>query len=132
MTTQLDPTDPIAIFEASVPFAQAKLFFEATDWSQDFRPLAPPTLATIFRNGEFEALKKLNIPLQKVLHGEQKYKFIKELRPDQTYRGETFVASQIEKSGGSGKMSIYVFQTNLIDQDSEVCVECSSTIIVKG
>lgn len=129
---RLNTSEPISTFEASIPAARVDLFFKAVDWKQPKMPIMPPTLATAFRDGEFVALKKLNIPLHKVLHGEQKYKFNKELEPGSTYRGETHLTSQFEKSGASGTMTFYVFQTNLLDSSGASCVECCTTIIARS
>lgn len=129
---RMNTSEPVATFEASLPAERVDKFFKAVDWKQNALPVMPPTLATAFRQGEFAALQKLGIPLQKVLHGEQKYKFIKDLEPNKIYRGETYLASQFEKSGGSGTMTFYVFQTNLIDSMGSSCVECCTTIIARS
>lgn len=126
------PTEPIATFEASIPVERIDAFFKAVGWQLSGLPAMPPTLATLFRQGELEALNKLGIPLAKVLHGEQKYKFLKNLKAGEKYRGETFLLSQYEKSGGSGKMGFYILQTSLIDSNGELCVECSATVIARG
>lgn len=132
MMTKLHPTEPIGEFELRIPAAQAERFFGAVAWQLPSRPASPPTLATAFRRGEFLALQKLGISLQSVLHGEQKYRFVKNLLPDQLYKGETFISSHYEKSGASGTMNFYVFQTNLKNSAGELCVECLSTIIARG
>ncbi|MBI3544586.1 MAG: MaoC family dehydratase N-terminal domain-containing protein [Deltaproteobacteria bacterium] len=130
--TQLHPTEPIATFEHEVPASQAGRFFDAVAWQLPTRPASPPTLATTFRHGEFAALQKLGVALQNVLHGEQKYRFHGELKSGTRYRGETFVNSHYAKSGGSGTMNFYVFQTNLKDGAGALAVECVTTIIVRS
>ncbi|MBI3555913.1 MAG: MaoC family dehydratase N-terminal domain-containing protein [Deltaproteobacteria bacterium] len=132
MMTQLHPTEPTATFTLKVPAAQASLFFDAVAWQLPARPPAPPTLATAFREGEFLAMQKLNASIERVLHGEQRYRFLKDLMPDTTYQGETYVNSHYEKSGKSGTMHFYVLQTNIKNSDGEKCVECFTTIIVRG
>ncbi len=131
MMTQLHPTEPAATFTLSVPAEQAQRFFDAVAWQLPTRPQAPPTLATLFREGEYKALQNLQTSLEQILHGEQRYRFIKELLPDTTYQGETFINSHYEKSGKAGTMHFYVLQTNLKDDDGETCAECFSTIIVR-
>lgn len=129
---RLDASEPITTFEASIPKERIDAFFKAVDWSLAAKPVMPPTLATAFRQGEFEAFNKLGVPLQKILHGEQKYKFVTDLVPGAVYRGQTFLTSQYEKSSGKGSMTFYVFQTNLLDSGGNVCVECCTTIIARG
>lgn len=132
MTARNTNPEPLASLEITVSSDQIGRFFHAVRWQQKHRPLVPPTIATAFRDGEFQALQKLKIPLQSVLHGEQKYRFLKDLEPDQPYRGTTFLNSHLEKSGSSGTMAFYVFQTNLTDEDGSVYVECLTTIVVRS
>lgn len=129
--TKLHPTEPLAVFEASVTAEQVAGFFAAVGWQLPLKPAAPPTLATVFREGEREAIKKLNVPLQNILHGEQKYRFHCDLMPGQSYRGETFISSQYEKKGKAMTMRFFVFQTNLKDAQGTLCVESLTTIIVR-
>lgn len=131
MTPKLDSSQPIATFELLVPSAQAELFFKAVGWKLENRPKTPPTLATAFRQGEFAALQKMNIPLEHVLHGEQRYSFHKELEADQKYFGKTYLKSHYEKSGTAGKMDFYSFQTDLFLPNGELCVECLTLFIVR-
>lgn len=129
---RLDASEPITTFEASISNDRVDSFFKAVDWTLTNKPVMPPTLATAFRKGEFEAFNKLNIPLQNILHGEQKYKFVTDLVPGAVYHGQTFLTSQYEKSGGKGSMTFYVFQTNLLDSNGNICVECCTTVIARG
>ena len=116
-------------FELSLSKNDFERFFNAVEWSLPELPPCPPTIATIFRDGEFEILRQLNIPLKKVLHGEQKYRFYSDLKPDTKYRGETFLENLVEKN----KMSFFVLQTNLIDEETgKATIECTSTIIARG
>ncbi len=121
-------SEPIATFTATISAENVAAFFNAVGWAQPVRPACPPTLATMFREGEFKALQEMKIPLQRVLHGEQKYRFLKELSPGATYSGKTFLNNQTEKAG----MGFYVFQTNIEDAGGDVCIECLTTIIVRG
>jgi hypothetical protein len=121
----------LAEFEVSVPKSQADAFYKATNWQLPTRPAIPPTLATVFREGEFESLRKMGITVDRVLHGEQRYRFLKDLETDTKYRGETFLASKHEKSGSSGTLTFYAFQTNLTAVSGEISVECLSTIVVR-
>lgn len=133
MTGRRSQSEPLATFEMTVSTEQVERFFEAVAWQLPERPAAPPTLATIFRQGEFEALKTMGVAMHKILHGEQKYRFLKDLAPGQPVRGTTFLNSEFEKTGGKGgAMKFYVVQTNLADASGETCVECVSTIIARG
>ena len=133
MMTQLHPTEPVATFKLSVPAEQAQRFFDAVAWQLPARPLAPPTLATLFREGEYLAMQTLKTSIEQVLHGEQRYRFIKDLYADVAYEGETFINSHYERASKSGgpTMHFYVLQTNIKDAAGETCAECFSTIIVR-
>lgn len=124
--------EPLSKFETLFSAQQSENFFRAVSWQLASRPGSPPTIATIFRRGEFEALQSLGITLEKVLHAEQKYKFYSELAADVEYRGETFINSLHEKSSVRGRMSFYVFQTNLLDPSGHLCIECLSTVVVRN
>lgn len=125
------PGEAMATFERDYPSNLVEKFFTAVAWRQPLRPEAPPTLATAFRDGDFEAMRKLGIPLEKVLHAEQEFRFHAPVEPGIKYRGETFLKSQLEKQGSSGAIRFYVFQTNLIAPDGKVRAESLTTIIVK-
>lgn len=129
--TKLHSTEPLAVFEFSFTADQAERFFAAVGWQLGTRPLVPPTLATMFRQGEREAIVKLGVPLEHILHGEQKYRFHNDLVPGHDYRGETFISSQYERKGGAMIMRFFVFQTNLRDKGGNLCVEGLTTIIVR-
>src|SRR4051794_38239189 len=102
MSARINSTEPMAQFEVSIPQDQIDCFFPAVAWQTPGRPMTPPTLATVFREGEFQALQKLAIPLQKVLHGEQKYRFKKDLRAGVKYDCTTHLNSHFEKTTGTG------------------------------
>jgi hypothetical protein len=122
--------EPIATFEMTIPAARAGKFFAAVGWGLARRPAMPPTLATIFREGEFVALHKVGLSLKNILHGEQKYRTLRDLVPERRYRCTTTIKSQHEKAGKGGTMYFYVLETDIADDDG-VCVECLTTIIAR-
>ena len=89
-----------------------------------------PALPTYFRDGEFMAFKALGIELASVLHGEQKYEYVKPLLAEIKYQGETSLVQFYEKSGKGSSMKFYVFRTELRASE-ELHVACESTIIVR-
>lgn len=118
-------------FDVTISNETVQNFFTATAWSLSTKPSTPPTLATNFRYGEFEVLKKLGISLQKVLHGEQKYRFVIDLHPVTLYKCKTFIANFHEKSGSKGSLAFYQIQTDINDEHGNLCVECTSTLVVR-
>ncbi len=129
-------------FEWSFTQEQAALFFKAVSWQLPDRLGVPPTIATVFRKGEFEILNLLQIPLKQVLHGEQEYIFHKNLEPNKIYRCETILKNQHEKQGSSGKLRFLVFSTKVCaepellrdvkaTETNESYVECVTNIIVR-
>jgi hypothetical protein len=69
----------------------------------------PPTFVTRCRRGEFELMNRLDLPLERVLHGEQEYAFAGELRVGETLVYRTRYASHAEKRG----MQFLVFETEI-------------------
>jgi hypothetical protein len=119
-------------FETSFDQNQVDRFFSSVDWSIGFKPSVPPTFLTIFRKGEFELLLKLEIPVKKVLHGEQSYRFFKDLKVDTIYKGTTSILQHIEKKTRSTLMRILILETKIFENDSSIlCAVCESTLIVK-
>ena len=112
-------------FELTLPAARVEAFFNAVGWAQPRRPSMPPTLATCFRHGEFEAFQKLGVPLPTVLHGEQSYTLLRDIEADKPYRGATSLIQSYERAGKEGMvMKFYVLQTDLFDATTgEKCVE---------
>ena len=119
-------------FEATFDQKQVDQFFSSVHWSLLFKPAVPPTFLTIFRKGEFELLLKLEIPVKKVLHGEQSYRFYKDLKTNTNYKGTTTVLQNIEKKSKSILMRILVLETKIFEKESSIlCATCESTLIVK-
>lgn len=119
-------------FSLSISKERMNRFFDATAWPHAPRPNSHPTIATCFRQGEFELLKTLGINLKNVLHGEQSYKYHKTIQADIEYSGQTELAQFHEKNGASGVMRFYVFKTTLVNTNTkELAMECLSTIIYR-
>jgi hypothetical protein len=116
-------------FEFPVSGDRIEKFFQATAWQLPHRPSVPPTLATVFRQGEFELFQKIGIPLNRVLHAEQKYKFHKDLFAGATYVCSTGLESQYEKKG----LRFFVLRTDIKEPSGgATCIESFTTIVVKG
>lgn len=122
---------PIFNFEFKFTKKDCENFFSATQWQLHKAPLVPPTIATICRTGEFEAIRQMNISLDKVLHAEQEYRFVKPLAADTSYKCSTYLKSKMEKNGSLGKMSFLVFCTTLNNENNEICLESFTTIVVR-
>jgi hypothetical protein len=89
---------------------------------------APPTYMTIFRQGEFELMQKLGIPLSKVLHGEQEYSYESPIRSGDELAFRSTVASANEKAG----MLFLIFETTTEAKGGRKIGTSKTTVIVRG
>ena len=90
-----------------------------------YREEAPPTYMTIFRQGEFEILDKMSIPLKNVLHADQEYRYVNGIRAGDSIEFETVLTRAFEKGGSTGLMRFFVF-------DTEVRARRESGLVVIG
>lgn len=59
----------------------------------------PPTYPTIYRMGEFEWLKRLDVNLRQLLHTEQEYEYLKPLEVGKTPLIRTYLKSEKKRRG---------------------------------
>ena len=71
-----------------------------------------PLQITRWRQGEFELMEALGVPLDQVLHGEQSYTWDLELGIDQKIHYQTELTHSFEKSGGKTPLWFIVFETD--------------------
>ena len=72
----------------------------------------PPTFLTAYRECEFTLLRKVGIPLSKVLHAEQEYSFSKPLQVGEKIAYLTRVANVLEKRGSNSLLIFLVIETD--------------------
>lgn len=84
--------------------------FSGAVHAQD-RGEAPPTFLTIARDGEFELLQVLGLPLKNILHAEQEYEYEAPLLAGDELVYSTSLAQVLEKKGGSGSMTFFILET---------------------
>lgn len=116
--TKVGPYEDSASVERLAAFAQAV--------GAKSRQYGLPTFLTVCRKGEFELLQKLNIPLSRVLHGEQEYVFENQIQPGSNLIYETTLATVLEKKGTT-PMQFMVFETVVKGVGTS-----RSTIILRG
>lgn len=94
--------------------------------------VAPPTFMTVFRGGEFELFKVLNVELANILHAEQEYQYETPIHAGSTIRFETVLTQALEKQGSSVHLQFLTFETDFHTEDgSELrCIGKSKTMIV--
>lgn len=91
----------------------------------------PPTYLTRLRHGEFELLQKMGVELNQVLHGEQEYRYDRELRAGLELRYQTKLAQVLEKKGSSTSLHFLVFETEFLT-DQVVAASKTTMIIRQG
>lgn len=97
-----------------------------------YRGEAPPTFMTIFRVGEFEILKQMSIPLQSVLHADQEYRYEAPILAGDPIEYQTVLTRAFEKTGSSGSMRFFVFDTEVraLRAEGPVVVGGSKTTLI--
>ncbi|MBN23184.1 MAG: hypothetical protein CL678_18000 [Bdellovibrionaceae bacterium] len=88
----------------------------------------PPTYVTIFRDGEFELLDKLKIPLNQILHAEQEYEYIEDLILNENYTVQTVFVKCVEKKGKSGRMAFLTFESRINLNEKTVLISKSHMV----
>lgn len=95
------------------------------------REVAPPTFLTVGRKGEFELLQRLGVPLQRVLHGEQEYEYLRPIRAGDRVEYVTRLANVLEKRGTSSFMQFLIFETAFTVR-GETVARARTNIIHRG
>ena len=75
------------------------------------RGVAPPTFLTSAREGEFGLLEKLGVPLKRLLHAEQEYRYLTPVLPGDEIVYRTRLSDVMEKRGGTGGMVFFILET---------------------
>lgn len=97
--------------------------------------MAPPTFLTVCRRGEFEAFQAAQVPMSRLLHGEQEYTYHSPIHAGEQIRYETKLANVLEKRGSASPMQILIFETQVQagrDGEMRLAGVSKSTIIVRG
>lgn len=92
-------------------------------------PIAPPTFATCFRDGEFTILQDLNVDLRKLLHGEQEYEYHRPIKPGDVLTCTPRIASLKSKETKKGTMDFLTTEVQITANDELVCVARSTVAI---
>jgi hypothetical protein len=90
----------------------------------------PPTWLTRGRQGEFELLQKLGVPLSSVLHGEQEYEWLGTLRVGMDLCHVTRLAEAVVKRGSKALLYFLKLDTRFTDGPEGRPVACGRTVIV--
>lgn len=90
---------------------------------------APPTFATTFREGNVR--EGLDLDLQKLLHGEQSYRFRRPLYAGDRITCVDRIADVYEKRGKSGAMDFLVIETTGTDEEGEEVFTTTASIILR-
>lgn len=76
------------------------------------RGVAPPTFVTAAREGEFGMLNELGVPLKRLIHAEQEYRYAADILPGDEIVYRTRLQDVLEKRGGSGGMAFFILETD--------------------
>lgn len=91
-----------------------------------------PTVLTICREGEFELMEAIGIPLNRVLHGEQHYEILGSLRVPQTFRYQT-EGKECPVKRGSAAMQIFMMESQVWDASTdELLAKATTSFVVRG
>ena len=86
----------------------------------------PPTLVTVYRHGEFEWLERLGILLKNVLHLEQEYEYLDEMRIGDAPQVRTWVAESKKRAGME-----FVTLASEIGTGDRICVKSRTVFVVR-
>lgn len=76
------------------------------------RGVAPPTFVTAAREGEFGMLDELGVPLKRLIHAEQEYRYEADVLAGDEIIYRTRLQDVLEKRGGtSGGMVFFILET---------------------
>jgi hypothetical protein len=118
-------------FQETAEAARVSLFAKAVSAREIPEINVPPTYPTVCRKGEFELLRRFNIELAHVLHGEQEYAYTAPIRVGDIMSYDTTLVQANRKQGTAGSLQFLVFETR-IRVGEEVAVIARSTIVVRG
>lgn len=122
-----------SVYRYSVTETALREFCEAV--GARYRGEASPTFMTVFRIGEFELLReKMGIPLSAVLHADQEYRYETAILPGDEIDYQTALTRAFEKTGSSGSMRFFVFDTEVRfrrGEEAGVIGYCKTTLIVR-
>jgi hypothetical protein len=100
------------------------------------KELHPTFLAKLVWKSEMALFDLLKVQLNKVLHGEQEYRFHRPLKPGMKIEIDTSLENGLEKKGASGPMYFLVFRTRVWEAgqspESGLVAEARKTGIVRG
>lgn len=87
----------------------------------------PPTFPTVidFWGGGSSSSDVLNLNMKKVLHGEQEYEYLGEIKQGD----EISVSGEIEKAYTKAKMNFFVVRKDFVNQRGETVLISRSTVI---
>ncbi len=88
-----------------------------------------PTLATIFRDAEFQWLDKLQVDWHRLLHAEQKYDFHAPLPLDAACTVESKIVAIRTRKSSAGSMTFIELETKIFT--TQLCVTALSNFVVR-
>jgi hypothetical protein len=103
----------------------------ASEWGD---LIAPPTFAITFRDDDADTgalLRDLGTDVSRLLHGEQEFELLCQIRPGETYLCRPKVVDQYEKAGKTGPMGFVVRETTVTDRANEVVARMRSITVVR-
>jgi acyl dehydratase len=93
----------------------------------------PPTFFTLalqeFTGHFFRVLEELDIPLARVLQGEEEYEYLRTVYPDAILTLSTTVESITEKRTKSGPMDLVTLRTRFTDESGEDVLVARTLVI---
>ena len=75
---------------------------------------APPTLMTVFRQGEFDLFGQLGVDLAQILHTEQEYEYFHPIHAGDMIRFESALIQVLEKQTSSVDLQFLTFATDVV------------------
>jgi acyl dehydratase len=110
------------------PFYLDDAVGRASEWGDI---IAPPTFPISFRDESGDLLRDLGTDVSRLLHGEQEFEIVRQLRPGDTYLCRSTIVDQYEKRGKTGAMGFVVRETAVTDKDNEIVARMRQITVVR-
>jgi len=117
--------EPIAFEWPAFSEADIAAFENAT--GSQYTEMAPPTLATIFRWGEFRWLERMKVNMRHLLHTEQTYEFLTPIRAGQKHQVQTKLGEIRERRGMR-----FVTLESTVSADGEIRLKSVTNFVVRS
>lgn len=96
--------------------------------------VCPPTFSTVplmWSGALYNFFDTLGMPVQKLMHAEQSYRYYREIFPGDTLSGVMEVKAITSREGKSGPLEFVLFETVFVNQHDEEVLQEEMLVVVR-